>query len=101
MTSRRCWGLMRGFRPGRLASLQSPSTPFSWKRRRQRVTVGQVVSSLFTISPVGTPSAVKATIFARKTTFWGVLRPRISRSRAPRSSSDRLMLMLSMRRAYT
>src|SRR3970282_1143355 len=84
----------RGWRPGRVASFTSPAIPAATYRSRQRVIVGVVVLSACMISPVGVPVPLRSTIFARRATFCGVLRPRASRSNAIRSDLGIVMRLL-------
>lgn len=81
-----------GLRPGgRVASLNSPSTPFAAYRRRQRRTVSTLLPTLRAMTPAFVPSPANKTIRARHTTFCGVLRSLTSFSSHSRSSGGTRM----------
>ena len=64
------------WRPGRVASCSSPSTPAVMSRACQRQIVGLALPVWRWIAIVPTPSALSSTIRARHTCFW----PTIPRS---------------------
>jgi hypothetical protein len=74
-------------RDGRVASFNSPSTPFAAYRRRQRRTVSGLLPTDAAIASAVNPSLASSTICALQTTFWGVFRSRTSRSNRSRSDA--------------
>jgi hypothetical protein len=81
----------RGMREGRVLSRSKPSKPSSMKRSCQRQMLVFALPVRRMISFVPSPSAVKSTISARHTCFWGALRSLASAFKRRRSGRVTVM----------